>query len=161
MAQKLKASSEDKDKNITQQVMDSAHQIWLAGLGAFAVAQTEGPKLFNTLVKEGESVQARATKVASAQISQMSKGAGGAWDKLEQVFEARVSKSLNRLGVPTFKDIQALSKRVDELNASVQALLKAGGGGKKAAPGKRAAKAATLRKRAPKEAARETPARAA
>lgn len=148
MAQKLKPTTEDK--NVTQLVMDSAHQIWLAGLGAFAVAQTEGPKVFNNLVKEGESVQARAAKAASAQISQVSKSASGAWDKLEQVFEERVSKSLNRLGVPTFKDIQALSNRVDQLNTSVQDLLKANGGGKKAAPSKRAPKHA-----------KETPARAA
>ena len=52
----------------------------------------------------------------------MSKSASGAWDKLEQVFEERVSKSLNRLGVPTYNDIQALSKQVDQLNASVQEL---------------------------------------
>ena len=149
MAQKLKANTEDK--NITQLVMDSAHQIWLAGLGAFAVAQTEGPKVFNNLVKEGESVQVRAAKAASAQISQVSKGASGAWDKLEQVFEERVSKSLNRLGVPTFKDIQALSQRVDQLNTSVQELLKASGSGKKAAPGRRARR----------EAGKEAPARAA
>jgi poly(hydroxyalkanoate) granule-associated protein len=139
MAQKLKASTEEK--NVTQLVMDSAHQIWLAGLGAFAVAQTEGPKLFNSLVKEGESVQARAAKAASAQINQVSKTATGAWDKLEQVFEERVSKSLNRLGVPTYKDIQTLSKRVDQLNGSVQELLQASGGARKAAPRKRAHKA--------------------
>jgi poly(hydroxyalkanoate) granule-associated protein len=158
MAQKLKANTEDK--NITQLVMDSAHQIWLAGLGAFAVAQNEGPKVFNNLVKEGESVQARAAKAASAQISQVSKGAGGAWDKLEQVFEERVSKSLNRLGVPTFKDIQALSKRVDQLNAGVQDLLKAGDAAK-AGPARRAVKAAAPGKRAPKAATGVTPARAA
>jgi poly(hydroxyalkanoate) granule-associated protein len=140
MAQKLKANTEDK--NITQIIMDSAHQIWLAGLGAFAVAQTEGPKVFNSLVKEGQSVQAKAAKAAGAQISQVSKSATGAWDKLEQVFEDRVSRSLNRLGVPTYKDIQTLSKRVDQLNTSVQQALKASEGGKKAAPRKRASKAA-------------------
>lgn len=139
MAQKLKARTEDK--NITQLIMDSAHQIWLAGLGAFAVAQTEGPKVFNSLVKEGQAVQAKAAKAAGAQISQVSKSATGAWDKLEQVFEERVSKSLNRLGVPTYKDIQTLSKRVDQLNTSVQQALKASEG-KKAAPRKPASKPA-------------------
>ena len=63
----------------------------------------------------------------------MSKNAAGAWDKLEQVFEERVSKSLNRLGVPTYGDIQALSKHVNELNASVQELLKSSKGGEAAA----------------------------
>ncbi|HZP88232.1 MAG TPA: phasin family protein [Burkholderiales bacterium] len=139
MAQKLKAAGSEGEK-FTQLVMDSAQQIWLAGLGAFAVAQTEGPKIFNSLVKEGESIQARASKAAGAQLSQVGKSAAGAWDRLEQVFEERVSKSLNRLGVPTYKDIQALSQRVDQLNASVQELLKAGGARTKPAATKRAPK---------------------
>lgn len=122
MAQKLKETTDDA--KVAHLVMNSAHQIWLAGLGAFAKAQAEGTKVFDSLVKEGEAVQARAGKAATTQMSQLSKSAAGAWDKLEQVFEERVSKSLNRLGVPTYADIQALSKHVNELNASVQELLK-------------------------------------
>ena len=61
MAQKLKEAADDG--KITQLVLSSAHQIWLAGLGAFAKAQAEGTKLFDSLVKEGEAVQARAGKV--------------------------------------------------------------------------------------------------
>jgi poly(hydroxyalkanoate) granule-associated protein len=126
MAQKLKETADDG--KITQYIMSSAHQIWLAGLGAFAKTQAEGTKLFESLVKEGEAVQARAGKAANAQFAQVSKSASGAWDKLEQVFEERVSRSLNRLGVPTYNDIQALTKHVNELNGSVQQLLSASQG---------------------------------
>jgi hypothetical protein len=52
----------------------------------------------------------------------LSKQATESWDRLEQVFEERVARALNRLGVPTHTDIQALIARVDALNASVQAL---------------------------------------
>jgi outer membrane murein-binding lipoprotein Lpp len=45
------------------------------------------------------------------------------------VFEERVARALNRLGVPTNADIQELIAQVEALNASVQAL-----GGKPAAP---------------------------
>ena len=122
MAQKLKETA--GDGNIGQVVMNSAHQIWLAGLGAFARAQSEGSKVFDSLVKEGEAVQARAGKAASAQMTRLGKTATGSWDKLEQVFEERVSKSLNRLGVPTYGDIQALNKHVSELNTNVRQLIK-------------------------------------
>lgn len=129
------------DKKWGQAVMDSAHQIWLAGLGAFAKAQSEGGKLFDTLVKEGEAVEGRTRKIASAQVKEMGKKASGTWDKLEQVFEDRVSRSLNRLGVPTHKEIQSLSKQVAELNGGVQRLLKSGrtptAAAKKAARGAR------------------------
>lgn len=133
MAQKLKVSA--GDGNIGQVVMNSAQQIWLAGLGAFARAQTEGSKMFDALVKEGEAVQARAGKAASAQMTRLSKSASGTWDKLEQVFEDRVSKSLNRLGVPSYGDIQALSRHVNELNANVKQLVKQSKGS--AAPARR------------------------
>ena len=33
---------------------ESAHRIWLAGLGALAKAEEEGSKLFKNLVREGE-----------------------------------------------------------------------------------------------------------
>jgi len=140
MAQKLKETPEEG--NLSQLVMNSAHQIWLAGLGAFAKAQAEGAKLFDSLVKEGEAVQARAGKIAHIQATQFGKSAAGAWDKLEQVFEERVSKSLNRLGVPTYADIQALTKHVNELNESVQELLKSSKGGAESAP-KRTSKTAS------------------
>lgn len=137
MAQKLKETA--GDGNIGQVVMNSAHQIWLAGLGAFARAQSEGSKVFDSLVKEGEAVQARAGKAASAQMTRLGKTATGSWDKLEQVFEERVSKSLNRLGVPTYGDIQALNKHVSELNTNVRQLIK-DSKGKPGAARKRAAK---------------------
>ena len=49
--------------------MDSAHQIWLAGLGAFAVAQTEGPKVFEYPGEGGGSRAGARGKAASAQIA--------------------------------------------------------------------------------------------
>jgi hypothetical protein len=52
MVKKFKAIGENQ---LAQTVKDSAHQIWLAGLGAFAKAQEEGTKVFDALVKEGES----------------------------------------------------------------------------------------------------------
>ena len=63
--------------------------------------------------------------------------ASGTWDKLEQVFEDRVARSLSSLGVPTKKDIESLSKRVTELTEVVQGL---NGGKAKPAPRRRAAK---------------------
>jgi len=136
MAKKLKGRAEEG--SVTQLMMDSAQQIWLAGLGALGKSRAEGSKLFDSLVKEGQAVQARASKAANAQMSQISKTASGTWDKLEEVFERRVSKSLHKLGVPTHGEIEALNKHVNKLNASVQALLVSSKAPRKA-PTKRAA----------------------
>ena len=135
MVKKLKAlAGGAADNQFSQTVKDSAQQIWLAGLGAFAKAQAEGMKAFNNLVKEGETLQSRSSKVASEKVAQAAAKASGTWDKLEQVFEDRVARSLSSLGVPTKKDIETLSKRVAELTEVVQNLNGA------AKPSRRAAK---------------------
>ena len=123
MVKKLKAlAGGAADNQFSQTVKDSAQQIWLAGLGAFAKAQAEGMKAFSSLVKEGESIQSRTTKVAGEKVAEAAAKASGTWDKLEQVFEDRVARSLSSLGVPTKKDIETLSKRVAELTEVAQNL---------------------------------------
>ncbi len=126
-------------KDLSKAVLDSSRQIWLAGLGAFSRAQAEGTKLFETLVKQGESIEARTRRVATdravaardaaqAKAKEMQKMAGGTWDKLEKVFEDRVARALSRLGVHTQKDVDRLAARVDALSEAVNELIKASGG---------------------------------
>jgi poly(hydroxyalkanoate) granule-associated protein len=152
-------------------IKDSAQQIWLAGLGAFSKAQAEGGKAFDTLVKEGLSIQRKTQAVAEERIneatqrmtnmaSDIGSKAAGQWDKLENIFEDRVAKALNKLGVPSARDIEALIERIDALSAAVT-----GEGGKttkaaaprKAAAPKAAPKAAA--KAASAKPARKAPAR--
>lgn len=145
MVKKFKTLSENQ---LAQTVKDSAQQIWLAGLGAFAKAQEEGNKVFDALVKEGETIQKKTRKAADEKIAVVAGKAVGTWDRLEQVFEDRVAKALGSLGVPTKKDIDKLSKRVAELTAVVQKLTEAQEAAEKAAakpvakPAPRVAKAA-------------------
>jgi poly(hydroxyalkanoate) granule-associated protein len=134
MVKKLKALAKSDDTQLAEAVRTSAQQIWQAGLGAFAKAQEEGGKVFAKLVKEGTELQKRTQQLAEDKVSDVtgtvvrmadnvSKQAAGSLDKLEQVFEDRVSRSLKSLGVPTQQDIQTLTKRVEELSKAVNALL--------------------------------------
>src|SRR5258706_11811600 len=134
MVKRLKdIAASSTDSKLAETVKESAQQIWLAGLGAFSKAQEEGAKVFEALVKEGKGIEAKTRKMTESRVSEMSDQvskaaqnastkANAAWDKLEQVFEDRVSRSLNRLGVPTKQDIASLSKQVAELNAAVKSL---------------------------------------
>jgi len=112
-------------------VKDSAQQIWQAGLGALTRAQTEGTKAVEALVKESVSIQRKTAAAAEGKLSEatskmthmatdISSKASGQWDKLENIFEERVAKALNKLGVPSAKDVSALISRIDELNKAVQ-----------------------------------------
>ncbi|HVT32058.1 MAG TPA: phasin family protein [Rhodanobacteraceae bacterium] len=134
-------------RGVGKTVMDSAQQIWLAGLGAFVKAQAEGGKLFESLVKEGAALDAKTRKLTEAKVAEARGGVEATlgqvrersqetWDKLEKVFENRVSRALDRLGVPGHDEIRKLSSKVDELSREVRRL----NGG--AAPKKRAAKSA-------------------
>jgi poly(hydroxyalkanoate) granule-associated protein len=104
-------------------------------MGAFAKAQGGGGKVFETLVKEGLSLQKKTQNLAEEKISEVTgrmtamagsvtARAGENWDKLESIFEARTAKAMNKLGVPTAKDLDALAQRVDELAAAVARLSK-------------------------------------
>jgi poly(hydroxyalkanoate) granule-associated protein len=122
MVRKLKVlAAHAGDKHLAKTVRESAQQIWLAGLGAFAKAQAEGSKVFDALVKEGQTIHRKTRKVAESKVDEMTSTLGkmatkatnratGGWDKLESVFENRVARALHRIGVPTDKDINNLAK---------------------------------------------------
>lgn len=142
-----KLKSVGRDSQLSATIRESAQQIWLAGLGAFAKAQEEGNKVFDALIREGEAIQKRTRKITEDKVTEMAAKATGTWDKLEQVFENRVARALNSLGVPTKDDVAALAKRVAELKAEVEKLNR----GAKAAAKPKAARAP--RKTASKSAA--------
>src|SRR5438067_4513955 len=60
-----KETAKGMARDAAKGVLDSSHQIWLAGLGAFSQAKQEGTKLFDTLVKQGEELQDRTKRVAT------------------------------------------------------------------------------------------------
>ncbi|MEO7432456.1 MAG: phasin family protein [Dokdonella sp.] len=136
----------DEARGVSKTVMDSAQQIWLAGLGAFSKAQAEGGKLFEALVKEGSALDAKTRRFTEAKVSevrgnvestigQARERSQETWDKLEKIFEDRVSRALGRMGIPSQDDMQSLSKRVDDLSRDVH----------KRAPAKAAAKRAATK----------------
>jgi poly(hydroxyalkanoate) granule-associated protein len=143
------------DSQLAQAIRDSAQQIWLAGLGAFAKAQGERSKVFETLIKEGASLHRKTQAAAgerlgdvagkmTAMAEEVGSKANAQWDKLESIFEQRTSRALNRLGVPTAKEVAALAERVDALAAAVARL-----GGEPASALKPAKPARKTRRAAP------------
>lgn len=162
MVKKLQKNKPTKAAGIhlSGSVKDSAQQIWQAGLGAFTRAQAEGSKAFESLVKEGVSIQRKTQAAAEEKISEatskmstmatdISTKASGQWDKLENIFEERVAKALNKLGVPSAKDVAALIARIDELNKAVQKLSSKAPAAAKAPAAQPAKKPATKKVAAP------------
>jgi len=128
---KVSAAAHEAKASSGKSIMESAQQIWLAGMGAFSKAQGEGGRVFDGLIKEGLNLEAKTRKLATGKVdevrgavesgvSQVRERTQETWDRLEQVFEQRVSRALGRLGVPARKDIDELLKRVDELQREVR-----------------------------------------
>ena len=128
MSKKLPAA--DDDEALARAVRASAQQIWQAGLGAFAQAQEagEGGRSFTRLVRDGSVLAKRAREVedATGTVARAAERAirrsGGSWGQLEQVFEERVARALATIGVPAASEIEALRRRVDELEVMLAEL---------------------------------------
>lgn len=111
-------------ERLAEQLKASAQQIWLAGLGAFAKAQEEGSRVFDALVREGSALQRKAAEANAGErfaeatsrmanlASELSAKAG---ERLEGVVDAQVAKAVDRLGVPSAAEFEALAARVDDL----------------------------------------------
>ena len=116
---------------LSDQMKESAQQIWLAGLGAFAKNQEEGKKIFEKLVEDGLSLQKKtqgtlnakvheATDKISEMASSLSKQAPNTWAPLEDIFQNRVAKANEKLGVPSQEAFEALAARVAQLEKLLQ-----------------------------------------
>lgn len=125
-------------KAIGKKIMEIPEQIWQAGLGAFQKAQEQGSKLFETLVKEGSALEAATTKFTNKRVQEVRGAvestmntvkdrAADTWDRLEKVFEDRVSKALGALGIPGRRDLEDLTRQVAELQKAIVDLKKSTG----------------------------------
>lgn len=99
-ARKKSASSQNDNlqaqaERLSRNLSESAQQVWLAGVGAFGRAQAEGTKLFETLVKEGLSLEQTTRKLAGGRVEavrgavettvgQARERASDTWDRLEK-----------------------------------------------------------------------------
>ncbi|HJX27678.1 MAG TPA: phasin family protein [Thermoanaerobaculia bacterium] len=115
------------DKNVQDDLRDSAHRIWLAGLGALAAAGEEGAKAFSRLVDRGRDLESKGkdevkstTDKAKEQFDRAKDRAEGTFESWNEKFDEMLTRSLHRLGVPSRDEIQTLTRRVEELTAKIE-----------------------------------------
>ena len=112
----------DATKNLQDELKDSAHRIWLAGLGALASAGEEGTKMFERLVDRGREYESRGRDEARKQYDGVKASADDILKTWSDKLDESVTKALNRMGVPSRDEIHNLTRRVEELNAKVETL---------------------------------------
>ena len=114
-----------KAKELQNDLTDSAHKIWLAGLGALAVAQDEGSKLFTSLVEKGQGIEDKGkerVEKARGAVSGVVTVAESYWETFERTLDDKMAGVIHRMGVPTKDEIDTLTERVEGLTASIEKL---------------------------------------
>lgn len=157
MAKKTKSEKTKKSaKELQEEVLDSAHEVWLAGLGALSRAQEEGGKFFRALVERGQELEGKGREKAGEvkekvgeKVQEARKEARVRGENLGKMVDERVSGMLQRMGVPNRDEIQQLTERVEALNRKIEAM----GATEEAAAKKTAAKKKPAAKKTTKKSA--------
>ena len=133
MAKVILKKKIDASTSALSDVKSYARKIWLAGLGAYAKAGKEGADYFKALVSEGEAVEKQGKELVASQVEaansrietfkeKVQEKTGGRFSKVEEVFDERVASTLGRMGIPSKKDIDQLSAKLDDLSAALKSL---------------------------------------
>jgi len=119
----------ETDDQLPGKIKGSARQIWLAGLGAYTKAEDDAGRFFERLVQEGEQLETKTRGVVEKQIKSVEDRVGGVrqkatgtWDRLETMFDERVSGALRRLGIHRRDEIEAMERRIQALEAELHSL---------------------------------------
>ncbi len=114
-----------KAKELQGDIMDSAHKIWLAGLGALSFAEEEGGKMFKSLVEKGEGFEAKGreqVEKARGAVAGAKTVAESYWETLERTVDEKMTSVIHRIGVPTKDEIQKLTRKVEDLTKAIEKL---------------------------------------
>jgi len=114
-----------KAKEFQTDLTNSAHKVWLAGLGALAMAEEEGNKLFKNLVEKGEGLEQRGkeqVEKARGTVTGMRTVAESYWETFERTLDEKVTSVIHRIGVPTKDEIETLTTKVEDLTKAIDKL---------------------------------------
>ncbi|MGB3596026.1 MAG: phasin family protein, partial [Pseudomonas neustonica] len=76
--------------------------------------------------KQGKEIVSTQVDAANSRIEsfkeKVQEKTGGRFSKVEVVFDERVASTLGRMGIPSKKDIDQLSAKLDDLSAALKSL---------------------------------------
>jgi poly(hydroxyalkanoate) granule-associated protein len=133
-AANAKRKIEEETTSTLSEVRQYARKIWLAGLGAYSKVNQEGTEYIRELIKTGEKVENEARKTfdekmeaanseidsVRGEVTGVVNRVEGKLDRIETAFDRRVARALNRVGIPSKRDVDLLSAKLDELTALLE-----------------------------------------
>ena len=100
-----------KKKELQNDIMESAHNVWLAGLGAVAMAEQEGGKFFSSLMEKGQQLEGKSkeqVEKAKSTVAGMKTVAESYWETFGRTVDDQMTAVIHRIGVPTKDEIETL-----------------------------------------------------
>jgi poly(hydroxyalkanoate) granule-associated protein len=111
------------------QVLEVVRKLMLAGFGALALSRDEAETFLNRLVERGELAQKDAQKLIEENVDRFRKSNPQPGDELQSNIanlgasvENSLEQFLNRLNIPSKRDIDDLSAKIAQLAARVEEL---------------------------------------
>lgn len=115
------SKAEDPIKEDLKPLFETARKMFLAGIGAIALAQDEIEEFVTRLVERGEIAERDGKKIIHEAIEHRKKDA----QKAEDEFSKRVEKILDQMNVSNKADIEALGEKIAALSKKLDELKKA------------------------------------
>ena len=113
---------EDMAMKLSDDARNASRQLWLAGLGATAVVGDTSKALFGMLVEEGRKYQKHELTLVDELVQKTTDKMRATGETVENKVQATTKVALNRLGMPSRKDVADLTRRVELLTMKVEQL---------------------------------------
>ena len=94
--------------------------VWLAGLGLVATVEETATGAFDTMVTKGKRSRFAAVDEAEKAATTARRQAKKLGREVGSLVESQVGNVLGRLGVPSRREVQELTKRVETLAQSLR-----------------------------------------
>lgn len=115
--------AEKKVRHEAENWQGQLKRVMLAGLGAVTMAQEEFESFVNKLVEKGEMAEHERKRWVKDFAEKSSKQTKDTLHAIEENTVEGLEKLLAKLNIPNKKDMEALTKRIDELHQRVEGLL--------------------------------------
>ncbi len=109
-------------KTLREDLTEAGRDVWLASLGAVALIEKEGRSMFEALVEKGKTFETREKSMVDRVVGDATGQMRTIGKRVESGLQETSRMFLQRFGIPTHAEINALIARVEQLTAKVEAI---------------------------------------
>ncbi|MCB0007582.1 MAG: phasin family protein [Anaerolineales bacterium] len=125
MIENIEIMEEEIVENGRSAFVETAHKVLLASIGAVVISQEEISSFVGRLVERGEIAEKDGRKMLSDVVERRREATNKLTDRASNELDRRIESVLERLNVPTKKDFDKLTSKINGLSRKIDQLKKA------------------------------------